>query len=180
MPEIDGEVRVNANDPELENQDFFKDAVCIDAMRIYDSCADKECLEDLRVLFCPERQAMVDNATSVRIKDVEVLSVYLDLQPIPFNKGFYSVDMTFFFEVTVDLFGGPNTCPTSVCGVSIFNKKVVLYGSEGNVKVYSSGECGEELHLGEDRVLPKATVHVAEYKWKQQMWYSCQTKCTRY
>lgn len=43
MPEIDGEVRVNANDPELENQDFFKDAVCIDAMRIYDSCAEKQC-----------------------------------------------------------------------------------------------------------------------------------------
>lgn len=43
MPEIDSEARVNANDPELENQDFFKDAVCIDAMRIYDSCAEKQC-----------------------------------------------------------------------------------------------------------------------------------------
>ena len=162
MPEIDGEARVNANCPELENQDLFKDAVCIDAMRIYDSCSDKDCLEDLRVLFSPERQAMVDGATSVRLKDVEVLTVYLDLQPIPFNKGFYSVDMTFFFDVTVDLFGGPNACPTGVSGVSIFNKKVVLYGSEGSVKTYSSGDCSEELALGENRTMPKATVQVAE------------------
>ena len=29
----------------------FKEAVCIDAGRIYDSCGDKDCLEDLRVYF---------------------------------------------------------------------------------------------------------------------------------
>lgn len=174
MPDIDGEVRVNASDPELENQDFFKDTVCIDAMRIYDSCSDKDCLEDIRVLFSPERQAMVDNATSVRMKSVEVLTVYLDLQPIPFNKGCYSVDMTFFFDVTVDLFGGPNTCPTAVSGVAIFNKKVVLYGSEGNVKMYSSGDCTDELDADDNRVLPKATVQIVDYNLNQQIWCYCE------
>ena len=29
----------------------FKEAVCIDAERIYDSCSDKDCLEDLQVFF---------------------------------------------------------------------------------------------------------------------------------
>lgn len=145
------------------SQDCFKEAVCIDAMRIYDSCSDKDCLEDLRVLFPAARQPMIDSATNVRIKDVSVITVYVDLQPIPFNKGFYSVDMTFFFEVTVELFGGPATCPVPVCGVSVFNKKVVLYGSEGSVKIFSSGQCQEEPEPGgEDRALPKATVQVAE------------------
>ena len=32
-------------------QPALKEAVCIDAMRIYDSCSDKDCLEDMRVLF---------------------------------------------------------------------------------------------------------------------------------
>ena len=27
----------------------FKEAVCIDAGRVYDSCCDRDCLEDLRV-----------------------------------------------------------------------------------------------------------------------------------
>ena len=29
----------------------FKEAVCIDAGRIYDSCTDKDCLTDLQVFF---------------------------------------------------------------------------------------------------------------------------------
>lgn len=132
------------------------------------------------MLFPADRQALVDNATNVRIKDVSVITVYLDLQPIPFNKGFYSVDMTFFFDVSVELFGGAASCPVPVSGVSIFNKKVVLYGSEGNVKMFSSDQCEDTCDPQDSTVLPKATVHIAEYKWKQQMWYSGQTKCTRY
>ena len=119
--------------PELENRDYFKEAVCIDAMRIYDSCSDKDCVEDIRVLFTAGQQALVNSATNVRLKDVSVLTVYLDLQPIPFHRGFYSVDMTFFFDVTVELFGGPSSCPMPVSGVSVFNKKVILYGSEGSM-----------------------------------------------
>lgn len=150
--------------PEYDCRDYFKEAVCIDAMRIYDSCSDKDCLEDIRVLFPAARQPLIDSATNVRIKDVSVISVYIDLQPIPFNKGFYSVDMTFFFDVALDLFGGPTSCPVPVNGVSIFNKKVILYGSEGNVKMYSSGHCIEDIDTPDDcKVLPKATVQVGEH-----------------
>ncbi|MEH2934325.1 hypothetical protein AALD01_16740 [Oscillospiraceae bacterium 21-37] len=146
-----------------EGEGGFKEAVCIDAMRIYDSCSDKDCLEDIRVLFPAARQQLVDSATNVRIKDVSVITVYVDLQPIPFNKGFYSVDMTFFFDVCLDLFGGPTTCAVPVNGVSVFNKKVILYGSEGNVKMYSSGSYCDDVTMPEDeKVLPKATVQVAE------------------
>lgn len=115
------------------------------------------------MLFSAAAQPMVDSATNVRIKDVSVITVYIDLQPIPFNKGFYSVDMTYFFDVTVELFGGPSACPVTVSGVSVFNKKVVLFGSEGNVKVFTSGGCQDEPEPNDGvRALPKATVQVAE------------------
>lgn len=153
----------NAGAPELENRDYFKEAVCIDAARIYDSCSDKDCVDDIRVLFPTAQQALVDSATNVRIRDVSVITVYLDLQPIPFNKGFYSVDMTFFFDVALDLFGGPSAAPIPVNGVSIFNKKVILYGSEGNVKMFSSDK-PTETDAQDSRVLPKATVQNVEYK----------------
>ena len=152
----------NESTPEYDCRDYFKEAVCIDAMRIYDSCSDKDCLEDIRVLFPAARQPLVDSATNVRIRDVSVITVYIDLQPIPFNKGFYSVDMTFFFDVSLDLFGGPTSCPVPVNGVSIFNKKVILYGSEGNVKMYSSDRCIDDVDPQDCKVLPKATVQVAE------------------
>ena len=117
----------------------------------------------MRVLFPAARQPLVDSATAVRLKDVSVITVYVDLQPIPFNKGFYSVDMTFFFDVAVELSGGPTACPVPVNGVAVFNKKVVLYGSEGSVKIFSSTQCPDGPQGPEDaRALPKATVQVAE------------------
>ena len=142
----------------------FKEAVCIDAFRVYDSCADKDCLDDMRVYFTEAGQHVVDQACSVRIKSADVLTVYVDLEPVPFNKGFYSVDMTFFFEVNLDVFMSPAACPVSVNGLSVFNKKVILFGSDGKVKIFNSGECYDDIDLNTTplRNLPKATVQVAE------------------
>ena len=149
---------------DVQNNSCFKEAVCIDAMRIYDSCCDKDCLEDLRVYFTPDKQNLIENAGNVRIKDVDVITVYLDLEAVPFNKGFYSIDMTFFFDVCVDVFCSPAAGPITVHGISVFNKKVILYGSEGNVKVFSSDYVTDDVdaHGCEDRVLPKVTCQVAE------------------
>lgn len=142
----------------------FREAVCIDAFRVYDSCADKDCLQDLRVYFTEAGQHVIDQACTARIKDVEVLTVYVDIDPVPFNKGFYSVDMTFFFEVNLDVFLSPAACPVNVTGLSVYSKKVILFGSEGKVKVFNSGACYDDIDLNSSPVrnLPKATVQVAE------------------
>ncbi|MDD5952636.1 MAG: hypothetical protein PUC32_03130 [Oscillospiraceae bacterium] len=145
------------------HQNCFKEAVCIDAMRVYDSCGDKDCLEDLRVYFTRDRQCLVDDASSVRIKSVDVVNVFLNLEPVPFNKGFYSVDMTFFFDVCVDVFCSLTNYPISIDGIAIFNKKVILYGSEGNVKIFNSDMEPEQGESQDYRkTLPKAVVQVAE------------------
>lgn len=73
---------------ESPNYGCFKEAVCIDASRVYDSCGDKDCLEDLRVYFSPASQAVIDQAAQVRMRNVDVLVVYLGLEPVPFHKGF--------------------------------------------------------------------------------------------
>ncbi len=139
----------------------FKEAVCIDAMRVYDSCSDKDCLEDLRVYFPPDKQELIENASNVRLRSVDVITVYLDLEPVPFNKGFYSVDMTFFFDVCLDIFCAPNPGSVVVSGVSVFNKKVILYGSEGNVKMFNSDNSPTEQDTSCGKILPKASVQVA-------------------
>ncbi|MCR4925601.1 MAG: hypothetical protein K5917_04855 [Clostridiales bacterium] len=123
----------------------IREAVCIDTSRIYDSCADKDCLSDLDVMFTTTGQPIIDAATSVRGKDCEVIGCYMDVDEIQFNKGFYSVDITFYFKVTVDAYTSPVTCPTTVEGLAVFSKKCILYGSDGNVKIYTSEystECG--------------------------------------
>ena len=142
---------------ESPNYGCFKEAVCIDASRVYDSCGDKDCLEDLRVYFSPASQAVIDQAAQVRMRNVDVLVVYLGLEPVPFHKGFYSVDMTFFFEVTLDVFQTPAAPPVTISGLSVFSKNVVLYGSEGNVKVFSSDGSLDELEQNSVQSLPKGS-----------------------
>lgn len=116
----------------------FKEAVCIDAGRVYDSCCDRDCLEDLRCYFSADGQALVNTATSVRVRSAEVVKVYVDVEPVNFNRGYYSCDLTFFFVLDFDLFTTPHASPNRVKGVAVYNKKVILYGSEGNVKIFSN------------------------------------------
>jgi hypothetical protein len=116
----------------------------------------------LRVYFSPDKRELIAHATNVRLRNAEVITVFLDLEPVPFNKGFYSVDMTFFFDVYLDVFGPLATTPTIVNGLSIFNKRVVLYGSEGNVKIYSSDFVSGDLDTQNSSDFPKATCQVAQ------------------
>lgn len=60
-----------------------------------------------------------------------------DIEPVPFNRGFYSVDLKYFFKITLAVFTGVGR-PTEVEGLATFDKKVILFGSEGNAKVFAS------------------------------------------
>ncbi len=116
----------------------FKEAVCIDAGRVFDSCCDRDCLEDLRCFFTPRTQEQIKNAISVRLRSAEVLNVSINVEPVNFKRGFYACDLTFFFLLGFDLFSAPHTCPDEIYGVTSFSKRVILFGGEGNVKVFSS------------------------------------------
>ncbi len=114
------------------------EAVCIDTARVYDSCADKDCLADLRVYFTTPAQAVIDTAATVRCRSCEILNVFSEIQKVPFSAGYYSVDATFFFMVALDAYTAPTAPPQTVYGLSTCSKKAILYGAEGSVKVFSS------------------------------------------
>ena len=116
----------------------FKEAVCIDAGRVYDSCCDRDCLEDLRCFFLPEAQELINCAISIRLRNAKVLNVSIDVEPVNFNKGFYSCDLTFFFLLDFEVYTSPHSCPQCISGITSYSKRVILYGSDGNVKVFSS------------------------------------------
>lgn len=142
----------------------IKEAVCIDTNRVYDSCADKDCLEDLRAYFTDSAQCVIDRATNVRCRGAEVLNAFIEVERVAFNRGFYSVDITYFFKVCLDVFTGPANSPTTVEGLATFSKKCILYGSEGNVKVFSSEfSCGElDNQLDVVNTNPRAKVQTVD------------------
>lgn len=138
--------------------------VCIDAKRVYDSCGDKDCLSDLPVFMTEASQELINEAVNVRLRDADVLNVMIDTEPVPFHRGFYSIDITYFFLVTLDVFCSPNTAPDTVMGVCISNKKVILYGSEGNVRVFSSEFANDEY---DPQNMPSSTMPIANVQVAQ-------------
>lgn len=167
-----GESMSNTFCGNAKNSGNIREAVCINADRIYDSCGDKDCLEDLRVFFTDATQPIVDEAYLVKPKSVEVMDVVMSVEPVPFHKGFYSVDMTFYFSVTLSVYSSPLSSATEVTGVCTFCKKVVLFGSEGSVKTFSNIQ-NEGLSSSNPQGLPKVTVQIAE----PMLLSSCSKEC---
>ncbi len=113
-------------------------SVCIDTKRIYDSCVSKDCLEDLRVTFNDEGQNLIDNAQAVKARDCDIAAVSIDVDEVPFNRGYYSVTVNFFFRLRFDTYSSPGACPRVAVGYANFEKSCILYGADGKVKTFSS------------------------------------------
>ena len=118
----------------------IREAVCIHTKKIFDSCRDKDCIEALRFYPTVSSQSVIDRAISIKAGTAELLYAYIDVEPIGFNKGFYTVDVRYFYKVTADAFVGAAR-PIQVCGLCVFDKRVILFGSEGAAKVFSSASC---------------------------------------
>ncbi len=145
-------------------QEGFSNGVCINTDRIYDSCKDRDCIRDVRVYFTNSGQEIIERAINAKLKSAEVIWVYTTVEPVPFNRGSYAVDMKFFIKVTVEAFCGVS-CPTEVEGLVTYDKKVILYGSEGNVKIFEStlyDSCERVAEIWQKNNLPKAVVEVVD------------------
>lgn len=117
-----------ADNPEIT------EAVCIHTRKIYDSCRDKDCMEDLRIYPTITSQPYIESAFSVRPSSASLLYADVQVDEISFNRGYYTVDVTYFYEVTGVAFPSEGT----VRGLCVFNKRVMLFGSESSAKVFSS------------------------------------------
>lgn len=121
----------------VQEDTCIREAVCVHTTKIYDSCRDKDCIEDLRLYPLCGTQCYIDNAVSIRPKSAQLLYTTIDVEEVPFNRGFYTVDVRYFYKVRGDAFAlmGP---PAEICGLAVFDKRVILFGSEGNAKIFSS------------------------------------------
>lgn len=82
-------------------------------------------------------QEVIDRAVSVKPKKAELVWAYIDVEPMNFNKGYYQVDIHYYFKVTFDAYCGGGR-PVCIEGLSVYDKRAVLFGSEGTAKTFSS------------------------------------------
>ena len=111
--------------------------VCIEAKRILDSCRDRDCFEDVKVILTDFGSEIIEHTTSVRAKSACISSTYIGIDPVKFNKGFYSVTVKFFVKITFEacLCGGRSQ---EFDGVAVLEKKVSLFGGESGVSTFKS------------------------------------------
>lgn len=151
----------------LNDCDFKKirEAVCVQVEKIYDSCSEKDCIEDAKVFCLPP--SIVNAAINVKVRKAEVVDVVTDIEPVPFKRGFYTVDMKFFILVTLDVLTRNGYIDPAPIGLVLFDKKVMLFGSEGEIKIFKSHFVENEMDIPEYSTLqqdnlPIAKVEVAE------------------
>jgi len=122
----------------VENTARVREAVCIRTRKIFDSCKDKDCIEDLRVYPTISSQSYIENAFSVRPRSAQLLYADVNVEALSFNRGYYTVDVTYYYRITGETLPGNNP----ISGLAVFDKRVMLFGSEGTVKSFASDSAG--------------------------------------
>ena len=124
----------------------IRETVCIDTYRVLDSCRDKDCFENVRVFLTSFGQEIIERTSNIRTKLAKVIWSYIDIETVPFNRGFYQLNIRIYVKLIFEAC----ICPGNVQefeGIAVIEKKVILFGSEGNVSVFKSdpgcsGFCG--------------------------------------
>ena len=124
-----------------------KETVCIDTLRVLDSCRDRDCYEDVRVFLSDFGREIIDHTSSIRAKCAKILWTYVGVDPIRFNQGFYQVTVRFYIKVDLEACMGIGR-NQEFSGIAVVEKKVVLYGSVGNVSIYRSDPSVGPCDLG--------------------------------
>jgi hypothetical protein len=139
----------------------IKEAVCVHTNKIFDSCRDKDCIEDLRLYLTIESQSIVEGAVNVRPKAARLLNIDINVESVSFNKGYYTVDIRYYYLVTGDAL--TSACkPAEIKGLAVFDKRVVLYGSESSVRVFSSKTAAGAGCASECSRLPTVVVEAVD------------------
>ena len=112
----------------------IREAVCVHTRKVFDGCRDKDCVEDLRVYPTVTSQELIENAFSIRPRGAELLNAQVSVQEISFHRGYYTVDVTYFYRVTGESFPSGET----VTGLCVFDKRVMLFGSDASAKTFTS------------------------------------------
>lgn len=133
-------------------------AVPVKVDRVFDSCSDKDCITNLRVMLS-EGADLPPEITAVRTRCCTVENVCMTVEPVPFNRGYFTVDITYTFGVELLCYARACDTPTVLQGTATAGKSVILYGSESSTKTFFSNgsRIGETNGCCETVNLPTAS-----------------------
>ena len=121
-----------------------RETVCIDTSRVLDSCRDRDCFENARVYLSDFGNEVLEHTSTIRAKSAKIVWTCIDIEPIRFNRGFYSVNIRFYVKLVFEacICAGRSQ---EIEGIAVLEKRVILYGGESNVSVFKSHGVGENF-----------------------------------
>ena len=114
------------------------DTVCIETNRILDSCRDRDCFENVRVFLSDLGCEIIEHTGQVRVKSACIAETQISLDPVQFNRGFYTVNIRFYIKLVFEACIG-NGRSQEFEGIAVLDKKVILYGGDCNVSTFRGG-----------------------------------------
>lgn len=147
-------------------QGASKEMVCIETNRILDSCRDRDCFENVKVMLTDFGNDIIERTTNIRAKSACIAWTYIGIDPVRFNRGFYTVTIKFYIKIKFEACVGGGRSQDFE-GVAVVEKKVILYGSESNVSIYKSNSdasdyCAVPEPCCGSRNVPMAIVEVVD------------------
>ena len=109
----------------------------IHTRKITDSCRDKDCIEDLPVYLTASSQTLLDSSAGTRVRCAELISTYIDVSPVAFDRNHYCIDVTFYYRIIADTVVGASR-PATLYGLAVFSKRAVLCGEDSCTHIYRS------------------------------------------
>lgn len=140
-----------------------RDVVPIKVDKVFDSCSDRDCLRGV-VVHLNEKSELPSNINVVKTKCITVNDICISIEPVPFNKGFYSIDLTYTFNVELQAYTRACDTPMTLYGTAYASKNCILYGSESNTKTFFSNgtSIGTTNSCCSTVNLPTANVSIVE------------------
>lgn len=136
-----------------------KENVCIDSYRILDSCKDKDCFEDTRLLLTDMGREVLERSGSIRVTETKVVWVDINTEPVKFNRGFYQVNIRLFTKVTCEACVGAGKIQ-QIEGIAVNDKKVVLYGGESNVSIFRCTDSDDNFCTNNCETVTKSSPNI--------------------
>jgi hypothetical protein len=138
----------------------------VETNRILDSCRDRDCFENVRVFLTDLGRDIIERTTQVRVKDACIAWTYIGIDPVRFNRGFYTVHIRFYIKLIFEACLCPGQA-REFDGIAVLEKQVVLFGGDCAVSIFRSSAdgtafCAEPQPCYKDRSVPTAVVEAVE------------------
>lgn len=118
--------------------------VLIDTYQVFDSCRDRDCFEDTRVFLDEFGQSLIEHTNQVRTKSAEICSSSISVEPVQLSRGFYRITVRFYVRLELEACVCPGK-PQTFCGIAATEKSAVLFGGEGEVRVFRSNTVSDSF-----------------------------------